>query len=118
MKNMNEFDLDLLASDISNEMGSLTFKESGLCHKKFLEKLEIHEYLTPKLLEIAKDIFNYKGGFSNQYHVARKVEPGNSKEMFRNICKNYDEYLLKNNINPNTNDMPLAPSFLQKFIDY
>jgi len=80
---LNEFDLDLLASDISNEMGSLTFKESGLCHKKFLEKLEIHKYLTPKLLEIAKDVFNYKGGFSNQYHVARKVEPGNSKEMFR-----------------------------------
>ncbi len=83
LPSLNEFDLDLLASDISNEMGSLTFKESGLCHKKFLEKLEIHEYLTPKLLEIAKDIFNYKGGFSNQYHVARKVEPGNSKEMFR-----------------------------------
>ena len=28
-------------------------------------------------------MFNYKGDPSNQYHVARKVEPGNSKEMFR-----------------------------------
>ena len=30
-----------------------------------------------------KKNFSYKGDLSNQYHVARKVEPGNSKEMFR-----------------------------------
>jgi hypothetical protein len=83
LPSLNEFDLNLLASDISNEMGSLTFKESGFCHKKFLEKLEVNKYLTPKLLDIAKDCFNYKGDLSNQYHIARKVEPGNSKEMFR-----------------------------------
>ena len=33
--------------------------------------------------ELAKKMFSYKGDLSNQYHVARKVEPGNSKEMFR-----------------------------------
>ena len=83
LPSLNEFDLDYLASDISNEMGSLTFKELGLFHKKFLEKLEVNKYLTPKLLDIAQDIFNFKGDSSNQYHIARKVEPGNSKEMFR-----------------------------------
>ena len=83
LPSLNQFDLDSLASDISNEMGSLTFKESGSRHKEFLEKLEVNKFLTPKLLEIAQDIFNFKGDMSNQYHIARKVEPGNSKEMFR-----------------------------------
>lgn len=83
LPSLNEFDLDFLASEISNEMGLLTFKESGSHHIEFLEKLEIQKFLTPKLLEIAQEIFNYKGDMSNQYHVARKVEPGNSKEMFR-----------------------------------
>ena len=76
-------DLDFLASDISNEMGTLTFKELGSSHKKFLDDFEVHKYLTPKLHKIAKEVFNFKGDASNQYHVARKVEPGNSKEMFR-----------------------------------
>ena len=83
LPSLNEFDLDLLSNDISNEMGSLTFKESGSCHLEFLEKFKVQDFLTPKLLDIAKNKFNYKGDLSNQYHVARKVEPGNSKEMFR-----------------------------------
>ena len=80
---LSGFDLDLFASDISNEMGSSTFKELGQSHKSFLDILDIHNYLTPKLFEIAKSKFSYNGNASNQYHVARKVEPGNSKEMFR-----------------------------------
>ena len=80
---LSEFDLDLVASDISNEMGSLTFKELGQSHEIFLDILDIYNYLAPKLLEIAKSKFGYNGNESNQYHVARKVEPGNSKEMFR-----------------------------------
>ena len=35
LPSLNQFDLDSLASDISNEMGSLTFKESGSRHKEF-----------------------------------------------------------------------------------
>jgi hypothetical protein len=83
LPSISEYDLDFLASDISNEMGTLTFKELGLNHKKFLDELKFHKYLTPKLYKIAKEAFNYKGDLSNQYHIARKVEPGNSKEMFR-----------------------------------
>ena len=83
LPSLDEFDLDFLAHEISNEMGSLTFKESGFCHIEFLEKLKVHKYLTPKLFDIAQNKFNYKGDLSNQYHVARRVEPGNSKEMFR-----------------------------------
>ena len=83
LPSLANFDLDFLASDISNEMGALTFKELGLSHKKFLDDFEVHKYLTPKLHKIAEEVFNFKGDLSNQYHVARKVEPGNSKEMFR-----------------------------------
>ena len=83
LPSLKMFELDLLADDISDEMGPLTFKELGSRHKRFLDKLEVNKYLTPKLHGIARDCFNYKGDSSNQYHVARKVEPGNSKEMFR-----------------------------------
>jgi len=78
-----DFDLDFVASDISDEMGSLTFKELGSGHKNFLRDLSIDEYLTPKLHNIAKNLYSYEGDLSNQYHIARKVEPGNTKEMFR-----------------------------------
>ena len=83
LPSLKNFGIDILANDISNEMGSLTFKELGSAHKKFLDSLELNNFLVPKLLDIAKNKFNYSGDVSNQYHVARKVEPGNSKEMFR-----------------------------------
>jgi len=78
-----EFDLDGMANDISNEMGENTFSELCLSHKVFIDKLAINEYLVPKLLEIAEDQLDYGGQCSNQYHVARKVAPGDSKEMYR-----------------------------------
>ena len=83
LPSLSIFDLDFLANSISNEMGSLTFKELGSAHKNFLDSLSVDKYLNPKLIKIAQEGFNFKGDISNQYHVARKVEPGNSKEMFR-----------------------------------
>ena len=83
LPSLRMLNLEHVASNISDEMGSSTFKELGLCHKNFLDELAIEKYLTPKLLKIASEIFSYKGDDSNQYHVARKVEPGNAKEMFR-----------------------------------
>ena len=77
------FNLDLVASKISEEMGYSTFSSSGVSHLNFLNQLSVQEYLTPKLLEIARNSFGYTGDLSNQYHIARKVEPGNSKEMYR-----------------------------------
>jgi hypothetical protein len=80
---LNLFDLDMLASDISSDMGSSTFKELCSSHKKFMDKLSVSKYLTPKLFDIAQKVYNFNGHISSQYHIARKVEPGNSKEMFR-----------------------------------
>jgi hypothetical protein len=83
LPSLSSFDLELTASNISAEMGSSTFSDSGASHLNFLNQLSIKEYLAPKLLEIARNFFGYNGDLSNQYHVARKVEPGNSKEMYR-----------------------------------
>ena len=83
LPSLGMLNLENIASNISCEMGSLTFKELGEYHKKFLDELAIEKYLTPKLHKIASEVFSYKGDDSNQYHVARKVEPGNAKEMFR-----------------------------------
>lgn len=83
LPSLKQFDLEQFANDISNEMGTLTFKELSTSHKRFLNNIEIDKYLTPKLLDLAKKFFKYKGDLSNQYHIARKVEPGNSKEMYR-----------------------------------
>ena len=35
------------------------------------------------LIKIARDLLGFKGDISNQYHVARRVELGNSKQMYR-----------------------------------
>ena len=83
LPSIGSFDLDLVASNISVEIGGSTFSESGASHSNFLNQLSVEEYLTPKLLEIARNSFGYTGDLSNQYHIARKVEPGNSKEMYR-----------------------------------
>ena len=83
LPSLDKFDLDFIANDISDEMGISTFKELGSHHQKFLDNLQVDKHLTPTLFELAKKMFSYKGDLSNQYHVARKVEPGNSKEMFR-----------------------------------
>tara|TARA_Y100001935_G_scaffold254855_1_gene265326 strand:- start:2269 stop:2976 length:708 start_codon:yes stop_codon:yes gene_type:complete len=83
LPSLDQFDLDFIANDISDEMGMSTFKELGSSHQKFLDNLQVDKHLTPKLFELAKKMFGYNGDLSNQYHVARKVEPGNSKEMFR-----------------------------------
>ena len=83
LPSLEQFSLDLFSNDIANEMGSQTFRELSNNHKKFLDKIEINKYLIPKLYKIAQKFFNYDGELSNQYHVARKVEPGNKKEMYR-----------------------------------
>jgi hypothetical protein len=83
LPSISQFDLEILVNNISNEMGANTFSELCLSHKLFLEKLGIQEYLAPKLLAIAKNHLGFEGKLSNQYHIARKVAPGNSKEMYR-----------------------------------
>jgi hypothetical protein len=83
LPSLQAFDLDTIANRIKNEMNGETFAELTSSHKVFLDELDFDQFLTPKLYSMAKKIFGYKGKKSNQYHIARLVEPGNSKEMFR-----------------------------------
>ena len=77
------FDLHTVAESINSDMDGATFAELCASHKLFLEDLDLDNTLIPKLFEIAKNELGYKGEISNQYHIARRVEPGNSIEMFR-----------------------------------
>ena len=77
------FDLDSVSEDILTAMGSKTFLEGSTPHLSFLDKIGVHTYLTPKLYDKAKSRFGYGGSADDSYNVARRVEPGNSKEQFR-----------------------------------
>ena len=83
LPSLEVFNLDAVANSIITEMNGATLSELCSSHKLFLEELDLDNVLTPKLHEIAKNEFGYKGKISNQYHIARRVDPGNSIEMFR-----------------------------------
>ena len=77
------YDLENLANKISSEMNGKTFVKLCESHRLFLQDLGIDKYLTPRLFHIAKSFLGYKGEVANQYHIARLVNPGNSKELYR-----------------------------------
>ena len=83
LPSISEMNLNNASQQISEDMENSTFKELSSSHQAFLEDFGIHNFLTPKLFELAKSKFKYKGEINNQYHVGRRVEPGNSKEMYR-----------------------------------
>lgn len=77
------FDLEEVACRITGEMTNVTFKELGKHHASFLKLLGTEENLAPKLYEYAVKEFRYGGSALDAYHIARRVEPGNSREMYR-----------------------------------
>ena len=80
---LKEIDLISFGKKISNELGKLTFKELSATHKGFLDYLEVNKYLAPRLYQLAIKNYDFKGEITDQYHIARKVVPGESKEQFR-----------------------------------
>jgi len=83
LPSLEHYGLDAIANKISFDMNGDTFSELCDSHKKFLQDLGVEKHLTPKLFQIARDTLGFKGDIHNQYHIARRVEPGNSKEMYR-----------------------------------
>ena len=83
LKSMKNLNLDDFAHEIEKEIGNSTFSTSSKSHIKLLKKLELEKTLTPLLFKIAKEKYNYKGSYNNQYHVARMVRPGDLKEQYR-----------------------------------
>lgn len=67
------------------------FAEAQQQHISFLEKLGITTTLAGKLYEYAHNVHNYCGDRSNQYHIARYIEPKNNNESYRS---HYDSHLL------------------------
>ena len=77
------FNLSTIAENISEDMKEKTFCELCSSHKVFLQELNLKKYLTPKLYEIASHLMGYTGQLENQYHIARRVEAGNTTELYR-----------------------------------
>ena len=83
LPSLDFFNLSSISENINKDMNGKTFSELVKSHKAFLDELDLEKYLAPKLYEIACKFFDYKGELSNQYHIARCVEPGNIKEHYR-----------------------------------
>ena len=77
------FDLESYAKKINLDRRGATFEGQGTSHRSFIEHLSLDSILAPRLFDIAKSLFGYRGDISDQYHVARFVEPGNKTEMYR-----------------------------------
>jgi len=78
LSSIEKLDLSEIDNSVSAQMGEKTFKESCPAHKIFREKMLLEKFLTPKLYQLAKEKFDYKGSIANQYHVARRVKNGGS----------------------------------------
>ncbi len=76
-------DLDELSFTVNNIMKGKSFIELCSPHEKFIKKIQLNEVLAPKLFKLAQKEFNYQGEISNQYHIARRVSPGNKTELYR-----------------------------------
>ena len=83
LPSLNCFNLKTVAANISDDMAGRTWMELGPSHEAFLEEIKISERLVGRLYEIAQDHLGYRGKISNQYHIARRIEPGNSTEAYR-----------------------------------
>ena len=83
LPSLEQFELENVASAIDHELNGKTFSEGSRSHKNFLDRLGLEKHLTPRLFDIACSRFGYTGEVTNQYHIARRVETGNSKEMYR-----------------------------------
>ena len=80
---ISNLDLNSYSERISREANHATFSSLVGSHREFLSVLSVERYLVPKLYEIARDRFGFKGDISDQYHIARRVEAGNQQESYR-----------------------------------
>lgn len=83
LPSLEGFDLEAIAKKITEEMEGATFFELCASHKIFLDALKIDQVLAPKLFEIARKGMGYRGDISNQYHIARRIGPGDDAEAYR-----------------------------------
>jgi len=101
------FDLDGLAREVARQVAGNTFTELSDVHREFVDRLDLRRDLADRLCGLARRHLGYKGGPDDQYHIARFVTPGNSKECFRS---HFDSHLftLVLPISIPSNDEPLG----------
>ena len=76
-------DLEDLARKILDDVSKNVYSANIKSHIDFCNDFGITNILASKLYKIAKENFKYKGSIDNQYHIARKVEPGLTSESYR-----------------------------------
>lgn len=59
------------------------YSEASVSHLDFLNEIGLVDILSPILYKIACEKLGYKGVISNQYHIARYVEPGDIGEQYK-----------------------------------
>ena len=84
LPNLESFNLDYFSKIISEDTGSKTFKELGEGHKIFLKELEIDEFLTPQLYEIAKSKFGFKQDYFRSSIFRKFYENGKNAKNEKN----------------------------------
>jgi len=79
----NVIDTNFLSAQILDDISDKVYSSNLESHINFCKESGITDILAPKLYNLAKSNFNYNGPISDQYHIARKVNPGLSSEAYR-----------------------------------
>lgn len=76
-------DLEELSDQVLGEITENVYSSDLKSHLNFCNEFGINGILASKLYELAKKHFNFKGLVNDQYHIARKVNPGLKSEAYR-----------------------------------
>ncbi len=83
-------DLDSVADNVIAEIEGNAFTELSDSHRQFVDWLGLRDEFASRLFSLARKNFGFRGRVTDQYHVARFVNPGNSRECFRS---HFDSHL-------------------------
>lgn len=83
-------DLDSVRDSVVAEIAGNTFTELSDSHREFVDYLGLRGDFASRLFAMARRHFGFRGLETDQYHVARFVTPGNSRECFRS---HFDSHL-------------------------
>lgn len=86
----NYINLDSVFNEITSEINGRTFTELTPSHLSFIDSLGLRDDFALHLYKVAQEEFGFKGFVEDQYHVARFVTPGHSRECYRS---HFDSHL-------------------------
>jgi hypothetical protein len=86
----NFCDLGKIKKDITGQIDKKIYSTDNAIQTELLSKLGVFNCLTPKLYDLARNFFNYKGSMNDQYHVMRLVKTSN---IFENYRAHFDSHI-------------------------